>query len=93
MLEPGAPSWGRLMRGSGMNGANLPSPCPSPTQSRLGELAAQRCPYPQADMDGREDAPTTGTAGLPLPRGEGWGEGRFPSFMPLPLAGKQAPNG
>ncbi len=30
---------------------NLPSPQPSPTQARLGELVTQKCPYPQADAD------------------------------------------
>jgi nitrogenase molybdenum-cofactor synthesis protein NifE len=33
--------------------ANLPSPQPSPTQARLGELAASKCPHSRANADGR----------------------------------------
>ena len=51
--------------------AHHPSPCPSPAQARLGELATLECPHPQADADGRGDALSTGTPELPLPWGEG----------------------
>jgi poly(A) polymerase len=55
-----------------------PSPCPSPTQARLGELAALECPHSPANADWRGDAVSTAAAELPLPGGEGGGEGRFP---------------
>ncbi len=57
-----------------------PTPCPSPTQARLGELATQECPYPLADMDGRGDGVATVVQASRLPWGEGQGEGRFPPF-------------
>ncbi len=45
---------------------------PSPTQARLGELAALE--RPRADADTRGNAVATNAAELPLPEGEGWGE-------------------
>ncbi len=53
-----------------------PSPCPSPAQARLGELATLKRPHPQADVDGRGNA--TPAPGLLLPGGEGRGEGAQP---------------
>ena len=49
--------------------ASLPSPCPSPAQARLGELASLESPHPRADADGRGDAFSAGTA-CPLSHGE-----------------------
>ena len=37
-------------------------------------------PSPCPSPPGRGDALTAGAAGLPLPGGEGWGEGRFAPF-------------
>ena len=55
------------------SGARNPSPCPSPAQARLGELASSKRQYPLADTDGRGDALTTGTPRTPSPRGRGLG--------------------
>ena len=52
-----------------------PSPPPSPAQARLGDPATMERPHPQADADGRGDDFATAAPGLPLPWGEGGGEG------------------
>jgi hypothetical protein len=61
--------------GIALNGGNLPSPQPSPTQARLGELATPKCPYPRADTDGRVNPLAAIVRVSHLPEGEGQDEG------------------
>ena len=58
-----------LMLDGVTNMGNLPSPCPSPGQARLGELATLGCLHPLADADGRGDAVAAGSP-CPLSHGE-----------------------
>ena len=63
----------RYAEGCGITIARYPSPRPS--EARLGELATQSVRIRKRMRMGRGDAFTTAAAGLPLPLGEGWGEG------------------
>ena len=64
----------RYAEGCGITIAHYPSPCPS-LQARLGELATQSVRIRKRMRMGRGDALSTAASGLPLPLGEGWGEG------------------
>jgi pyruvate dehydrogenase E2 component (dihydrolipoamide acetyltransferase) len=67
---------------SALSEGGIPSPQPSPTQARLGELAILESPHPQADTVGRGDAVAAVSTGLPLPVGEGRGEGLTAQIRP-----------
>ena len=64
-----------------------PSPQPSPTQARLGELATLESPHPQSDADGRGGPVADAETAYPLPEGEGQGEGIRPLLENAPDRG------